>query len=33
MSQLIFNTLVDLKNIVGTPSTGYTVDYDLDGVI
>ena len=33
MSQLIFNTLVDLKNIVGTPSTGYTVAYDLDGVI
>lgn len=33
MSQLIFNTLVDLKNIVGTPSTGYAVAYDLDGVI
>ena len=33
MSQLIFNTLVDLQNIVGTPSTGYTVGYDLDGVI
>lgn len=33
MSQLIFNTLVDLQNIVGTPSTGYTVAYDLDGVI
>ena len=33
MSQIIFNTLVDLQNIVGTPSTGYTVAYDLDGVI
>ena len=33
MSQLIFNTLVDLQNIDGTPSTGYTVAYDLDGVI
>ena len=33
MSQLIFNTLVDLQNIVGTPSTGYAVAYDLDGVI
>jgi hypothetical protein len=33
MSQLIFNNFVDLQNIVGTPSTGYTVAYDLDGVI
>jgi hypothetical protein len=33
MSQLIFNSFVDLQNIVGTPSTGYTVAYDLDGVI
>ena len=33
MSQLIFNSFVDLQNIAGTPSTGYTVAYDLDGVI
>ena len=33
MSQLIFNTFVDLQNIVGTPSTGYTIAYDLDGVL
>ena len=34
MSQVIFNSYIDLKNIGATPSGfGYTVAYDLDGVL
>ena len=33
MSQIIFNTTVDMQNILGTPSTGFAVAYDLDNVI
>ncbi len=33
MSQIIFNTTVDMQNILGTPSSGFAVAYDLDNVI
>lgn len=33
MSQVIFNTTVDMQNILGTPSSGFAVAYDLDNVI
>lgn len=33
MSQIIFNTTIDMQNILGTPSSGFAVAYDLDNVI
>ena len=34
MSQVIFNSWIDLKNIGITPSgIGYTIAYDNDGVL
>ena len=34
MSQIIFNSYIDLQNIAATPSgIGYTVGYDLDGIL
>lgn len=33
MSQVIFNTTIDMQNFLGTPSSGFAVAYDLDNVI
>ncbi len=34
MSQIIFNNYIDMSGIAATPSSiGYTIGYDLDGVL
>jgi len=33
MSQIILNNLIDMQNIAATPSSGFVVGYDIDGIL
>ncbi len=33
MSQIVFYSTIDMQNVLGTPSNGYSIAYDLDGVL